>query len=117
MTELEQKADKATGTMLSPSQRRVFCRADMAAWELLQRPLWVFDCRNTCMWWANEAGLVLWNAVSRDEFLARDYATDMSESVKLRCESIMRRLEQGEFFSEQVCYNCKVMGVLVCSYM
>jgi hypothetical protein len=87
-------------------QQRVFCRDDMAAWDLLQRPLWVFDCQTYRMWWANESGLELWNAKSRDELLARDYSSDMSESVKLRCSEVMGRVARGELFNEQVSICC-----------
>ena len=82
---------------------RVFRRCDLDAWDLLQRPLWVFDCRRYSMWWSNKAALELWNAESREEFLGRDFSSDMSQSVKLRLQGLMRRVEKGEVFNEQVC--------------
>lgn len=87
---------------MTAAKRRIFRRDDLAAWDLLQRPIWVFDCHTYCMLWANEATLELWNANSLDEFLQRDYGSDMSESVKQRLWSVMSRVEQGDLFNEQV---------------
>lgn len=87
---------------MTATKCRIFRREDLAAWDLLQRPIWVFDCRKNCMLWGNEASLALWNAKSLKEFLERDYDSDMSDSVKQRCRGVMSRVENGELFNEQV---------------
>ncbi len=52
------------------------------------------------MWWANRAGLELWNARDLDELITRDY-TDMSTSTLQRLVDYLRRFEAGEVIVDQ----------------
>jgi hypothetical protein len=79
-----------------------YSRSDMRPFNLLENPIWVFDMENKSMWWANTAAVRFWNAESLDELLCRDFASDMSETVKKRLNSHRERIHKGERFSEQV---------------
>ena len=81
---------------------RNFTRDDLEIFDLLERPVWVFDIERKSMWWANTAAVALWNADSLDALLARDYASDMSESTSKRLNYFLDRFRVGETFSEQV---------------
>lgn len=66
----------------------------LPAFERLWMPMWVFDSESARMLWANRAALDLWNATSREEFLARDFS-DMSEATRTRLTTVLRQLEAG----------------------
>ena len=77
----------------------------MEMFNLLQVPIWVFDIENKCMWWANEAGLHLWNADSLEALLSRNYADDMSEATERRLAGYMEQFRRGEGCKESVSYR------------
>jgi len=64
--------------------------ADLAQFEPLNTPLWVFDVERHAMWWGNSSALVFWQAESLDALLARDFSSD-SEVVRTR----LRQLVEG----------------------
>jgi signal transduction histidine kinase/AmiR/NasT family two-component response regulator len=80
----------------APQAQRYYQRQDMAMFDLLEHPIWVFDIEKQAMWWANTAALELWNASSLDELLSRSYADDMSKASSRRLEDYMERFQQGE---------------------
>ena len=87
----------------SPVERpRPFRCQDLAAFELLGRPIWVFDIDRKAMLWANTLAMELWNAESQTDLLHRDFASDMSEATSRRLAEYRRRFQDGERFSEQV---------------
>lgn len=55
----------------------------------LATPIWVFDVDNHCVWWANPAGVLFWEASSLQELLQRDYSSD-SDMVRARLRQIIR---------------------------
>jgi len=79
-----------------------FSRQDLAPFNLLVHPIWIFDIERKCMWWANDAAVSLWNADSLEELLERDFATDMSEATETCINGYLERFQKGETFSEQV---------------
>ena len=50
----------------------------------LQQPVWIYNFDNTCVHWANAAGLVVWQAESLEELQSRDFSKDMTETVANR---------------------------------
>ncbi len=54
----------------------------------MQIPVWVFDVDDSRIRWANASALVHWRAKSLDELNARDFARDMSKSVRERLRQI-----------------------------
>ena len=85
------------------TQSYCYSRQDLHPFNLLERPVWVFDIENRAMWWANTAAVQLWNADSLEEVLQRDFASDMSQATQRRIDSYLDRFKKGESFSEQVC--------------
>ena len=55
---------------------------DLAQFEPLNTPLWVFDVDRHAMWWANPSALVFWRAESLKALLARDYSDDSEASAR-----------------------------------
>lgn len=49
------------------------------------------------MWWANTAAVELWNL---EELLARDFASDMSQTTSDQINSYLDRFRKGESFRE-----------------
>ena len=47
------------------------------------------------MYWANLAGLVVWNASSLEELLARDYKSDVQEATKIRMLDRLELFKRG----------------------
>jgi signal transduction histidine kinase/CheY-like chemotaxis protein len=104
--EAPQSLPETTSTSLSipspgmkakaPQAHRYYQRQDMAIFDLLAHPIWVFDFEKQAMWWANTAALELWNASSLDELLSRSYADDMSKVSSRRLKDYMERFHQGE---------------------
>ena len=97
------------GSSAAPAAKRArrgapgyFSRQDLAPFNLLAHPIWIFDIENKCMWWANDAAVSLWNADSLETLLERDYATDMSEATETSINGYLERFRVGETFSEQV---------------
>jgi signal transduction histidine kinase/CheY-like chemotaxis protein len=62
--------------------------AELASFETLNTPLWIFDVDRHAMWWGNQRALGFWRARDLDALLARDYSTD-SETVRLRLRQIV----------------------------
>ncbi len=68
--------------------------------EWSDTPMWVFDLARRRMAWANAAGVAFWNAESRAELLARDFA-NMTEATVTRNEATMAELAAGRTVREQ----------------
>lgn len=80
---------------------RIYSRGELEVFNLLDRPIWVFDIDNKAMWWANEAAIELWNADSLESLLARNFADDMSDSTKVRLTEYCEKFKVGEKVVEQ----------------
>ena len=68
--------------------------------EWSDTPRGVFDLARRRMAWANAAGVAFWNAESRAELLARDFA-NMTEATVTRNEATMAELAAGRTVREQ----------------
>ncbi len=68
--------------------------ADLDSYELLVRPVWIFDVDRHEMWWGNGAALGFWNAESQEAFQARDFSTD-SSNVRDRLRQIVSNKASG----------------------
>jgi signal transduction histidine kinase/ActR/RegA family two-component response regulator len=75
-------------------QARNYSRQDLELFDLLDRPVWVFDIERKAMWWANHASLGLWKADTREQLLARDF-TDMSEATARQTQEYLVQFRQG----------------------
>ena len=75
-------------------------RAELAAMNALQKPVWIFDIEQMQMWWANRAAWKLWNSNSLEELLDRNWG-DVSEATRTRLHSYLQQFRQGETVLEQ----------------
>ena len=69
--------------------------------NMLTRPVWVFDIKAKKMFWANERALALWNAESLESLIERDFASDMTDATEKRLEDYFDRITKGEVVKEQ----------------
>jgi signal transduction histidine kinase/ActR/RegA family two-component response regulator len=75
---------------------KIFTREDLAVLDLLEQPIYVYDPEKLGVWWGNRAAIAFWRADDLDELVARDFATDISQSSVQRIAEILRRVERGE---------------------
>jgi two-component sensor histidine kinase/PAS domain-containing protein len=68
----------------------------LAALDLLQTPIWVFDAERCQCLWANRAGLEVWRAEDAAALAARDIASTQSEAVYVLLNDYLRRVQEGE---------------------
>ncbi|MCV6615586.1 MAG: diguanylate cyclase [Cellvibrionaceae bacterium] len=59
--------------------------------DQLQSPIWVYDVHNYRVYWANQAGLALWEAESLEELCGRDFSSDSSRAVQ---QTLLAYLEE-----------------------
>jgi signal transduction histidine kinase/ActR/RegA family two-component response regulator len=86
--------------MLIENDDRCYSPQDLAVLDLLKYPVWVFDNERRCMYYSNRSGLEVWNAESLEALMARDFESDMSESVRTRIDDMLVRLRRNETFTE-----------------
>lgn len=68
----------------------------MNGWDLLRRPIWLFDPHALRGVYANPAALKLWGAESLEELLSRDFS-QLSPAVKARTDRLVQAtLDGGE---------------------
>ncbi|KAL7572744.1 hypothetical protein ACA910_009011 [Epithemia clementina (nom. ined.)] len=79
---------------------RVLTIDQLAVFDILVHPLWIFDFVERRMRWANKAGLDMWNAKSLDELLSRTYQ-DMSAATVKRLEALLIECEKGWNISDE----------------
>ncbi|MBE9225491.1 PAS domain S-box protein [Phormidium sp. LEGE 05292] len=72
----------------------------LAGYERLQTPIWIYDIQNLKMRWANRAALLLWNAASLEELLSRDFS-QVSTATHTRLQTYLELFEQGKTVVEQ----------------
>lgn len=63
--------------------------------EGLRKPVWVFDIEHESMHWANTAAVEFWGADSLPHLLERDWASDMSETSRMRLACDLARFREG----------------------
>ncbi len=68
----------------------------------LRQPVWVYDLDHHRVRWANEAGLIVWQAESVEELAARDMGADMSPEIATRLDQYRAdfREDSGATFNE-----------------
>lgn len=62
-------------------------RSELADFELVPTPTWIFDLGNYKFWWSNEAGLEFWGVNSVQDMLDKDMTSD-SEGTRRRMEQV-----------------------------
>jgi signal transduction histidine kinase/CheY-like chemotaxis protein len=78
------------------STLKIFTHEQLAVFDLLDRPVWVFDIETVSMWWANQTAIAFWRAKDLADLLARDFTADMSAASVQRIAEYLRRFEAGE---------------------
>ena len=87
----------------NPSMQPCFTREDLRPYDLLQAPMWVFDIKNECMFYANpEAVTNVWGAENLADILERDFSSDMSNTTRQRLKDYLKKFSRGETVKEQV---------------
>lgn len=71
----------------------------VAAFDLLNVPIWVFDSERREMTWCNVEAVALWGAASREALLARSFAS-VSAAVLARWEVINAQIAAGQTVHE-----------------
>ena len=74
--------------------------SELAVFNKLRSPVWIFDIEQIQMWWANNAALNLWNALSVEELTNRDWSI-ISEATQTRLQNYLQQLKQGKTIVEQ----------------
>jgi len=88
----------------------------LAAFDLLNVPIWVFDSERRVMAWCNVQALELWGAESREALRARDF-TKVSDAVRARWLVINAKLAQGQIVHEQFTFYPHGAAVTLDCYM
>lgn len=73
---------------------------EVAGWDRLKRPIWLYDPVRSRGVYANTEALALWGAANLDELLARDFST-LSPAVKARTDRLAAATAQGAAVSER----------------
>ena len=79
--------------------RVVSSEKDLATFECLQRPIWLWDYRDNYVWWANAAALEFWGVASLDAIRSRKF--DFSKATRERLNSYRERLKNQQSISER----------------
>ena len=74
--------------------------SDLARFNCLQTPVWIFDVDYMRMWWANQSAIHLWNADNLQELLDRDW-NDYSDATHVRFQDYLSQFNQGHTVTEQ----------------
>ncbi|MBW4637898.1 MAG: PAS domain-containing sensor histidine kinase [Gloeocapsa sp. UFS-A4-WI-NPMV-4B04] len=74
--------------------------SELAGFNKLRSPVWIFDIEQMQMWWANNAALNLWDALSVEELTNRDWSI-ISEATQTRLQNYFQQLKQGKTIVEQ----------------
>lgn len=90
--------------MASLHTDKVYSRSDLAVFDFLDHPIWIFDIINKSFYWANNSAVEYWNANSLEELLDRDFSHDMSEAVHKKNLDILERLKRKERVEESVTF-------------
>jgi rsbT co-antagonist protein RsbR len=72
----------------------------VAAFDLLDIPIWIYDSERTTILWANREAVALWRAESLEALQRRDFS-QTSESVRARWRVIGVKLAEGQTAHEQ----------------
>jgi len=107
--------------MTLPDTNIRYSRQELAIFERLHTPVWVFDIEQKSMWWANQAAVGLWGAKCLESLLARSFK-EMSIVTAKRLQGYLQRFAQGEHIMEQWTFypqgetktvDCTCSGIVV----
>lgn len=85
---------RSEGSAVQPA-RRPLEFSDLAAYEWLNIPAWVYDAGQFRHWWANAAGLRFWRSSSLEELCSRSYV-ETSAATRSRLALSMEAHARGE---------------------
>ncbi len=85
--------------MGSTAKQHFSKRGELASFDLLNTPVWIFDVERHAMWWANRRALQFWRAESLEELLVRDFGSD-NQAVRQRLAQLITKTPPGEVASE-----------------
>ncbi len=88
----------------STSEIKVWTEKDLAVFDHLQTPLWIFDFDLTGKWWANRSGLILWSSPSNEHMRERGRGVPVSEATKIRLAKLRAQIESGEVTRDRWTY-------------
>lgn len=74
--------------------------SELTVFNKLRSPVWIFDIERVQMWWANNAALNLWDALSVEELINRDWSI-ISEATQTRLQNYLQQFKQGKTIIEQ----------------
>ncbi|WKB55557.1 PAS domain-containing sensor histidine kinase [Eleftheria terrae] len=74
--------------------------AELASYDWLSIPMWVFDKRQLRITWANASALEFWDAASLADLRQRDFS-DMTPTALVRLDSVYRSALEGVAVEEQ----------------
>lgn len=63
--------------------------------EHLRNPIWIFDTQNYRVYWANQAGLELWEAKSVNELVQRDFKPNTTEATQQTLVGYLNEFKKG----------------------
>ena len=102
-------------TSSNSTENSLYTREELShCFNLLNRPIWVFDSINKSMWWANNAAVEFWNATSLEELLSRNYKDDMSETAQKKNSDNIERLKRNEQWEDVVSCSFTYVCAQVC---
>lgn len=67
---------------------------ELALFDMVDAPMWIFDVDTHCMWWGNLAALKFWHCDSLDALVAKDYSSD-SNTVRVRLRQTVSSMKPG----------------------
>jgi PAS domain S-box-containing protein len=73
----------------------IHSREDLAAFNLLDQPIWVWDLANNVIWWANNAARQLCSVTATEDFEGFAFATDNQDITRL--QGYAARFADSEF--------------------
>lgn len=85
---------------VASTQKTSYTGQDLAVFNLLQEPVWIFDIEKTRMFWANRKALEFWQADSLESLLGRNWE-DVTEATRTKMDDDLVRLKKGEVIREQ----------------
>jgi hypothetical protein len=104
------------------SSSKSYDRNELEILNRLETPIWVFDIEKKCMWWANKAGLELWNAPDLESLLSRNFVDDMSDATASRLADYLEKFKRGASLFEQasLCWilflSCWILSATFCFF-
>ena len=84
---------------------KVYTRQELAAFNLMAQPVWVFDVEKNAMWWANKAAVKLWGAQCLQDLIQQRFASDISERSAQRLLHRLARLGEDDRIKNQLTFH------------